>query len=287
VGVGDVDGAAQGGDGERVLAAQVDVPLGRADGIRGDGHALDEGERVALDEHAVGERAAVALVGVAADELHVGGCRAHRLPLDAGREAGATAPAQPGGRDLGDDRLGGELDGAQQPGEAAVLPVGGEVGRLDDPDAGEGHPVLAGHPRVVVDGPDAPVGVVEGTVEQRPHLGLGDVAVPDPAALGLELDERLEPQHPPRAVAAHRDPGGRDRLGDGVGTRGDGRAVAGDPRGAHACHPAVRASMRSGERAVCSAPSICPDGPWAHRPRQNTSATSTSSEALQRSVAAV
>ena len=36
---------------------------------------------------------------------------------------------------------------------------------------------------------------------------------------------------------------------------------------------------------MCRVPSICPDGPWAHRPRQNTSATSTSSAALQRFVA--
>jgi hypothetical protein len=77
--------------------------------------------------------------------------------------------------------------------------------------------VLPRQPVVLVDDPHVAVGVVERAVEQRPHLGLGDVAVADPATLGLDLDERLEPQHPPRAVAPHRHTGGRDGVGDGIG----------------------------------------------------------------------
>ena len=150
----------------RVLAAQVDVPLGGADGERRDRHALDQRERVALDQHAVGEGAAVALVGVAADELHVGWCRAHRLPLDAGREARAATTAQPGCRHLGDDLLGRQREGALETDQPAVVAVGGEVGRLDDPDPGEGDAVLPGQPLVLVDDADAALGVVERAVEQ-------------------------------------------------------------------------------------------------------------------------
>ncbi len=278
MGVGDVDGPPQRADGVGVLAAQVDVALGRADRERRDRHPLDERERVALDEHPVGEGAAVALVGVAADELHVGGGGAHRLPLDAGGEAGAAATAQPGRRHLGDDLLGGERQRPFQPAQPAVLAVGGEVGRLDDADPGERDAVLTGQPVVLVDDPDAALGVVERAVEERPDLGLGEVAVPDPAALGLDLDERLEPQHPSRAVAAHRDPGGRDGVGDGIRTEGDGGGVAGHPGGRHRHHPPVRASSRSGDSAACRAPSTVPDGPTAHSPRQNTSPTSTSAE---------
>ncbi len=50
----------------RVLGAQCRRSPRRADREAGDRHALDQRERVALHQHAVGEGAAVALVGVAA-----------------------------------------------------------------------------------------------------------------------------------------------------------------------------------------------------------------------------
>jgi hypothetical protein len=80
-------------------------------------------------------------------------------------------------------------------------------------------------------------------------------------------------------------PAASEGLGDGVGADGDGRGCRRDPRGAHACHPAQGLDALGGERGVQRAVDL-PDGPCAHRPRQNTSATSTSPEALQRSVAA-
>jgi hypothetical protein len=90
-------------DGMRIFGAQIDIALGRADRDAGDRHALDQHEGVALHDHAVGEGAAVALVGVA-DDVFVAGLRVvHGLPLDAGREARAAAPAQAGGGDLLDD----------------------------------------------------------------------------------------------------------------------------------------------------------------------------------------
>ena len=62
----------------------------------GDGHAFDEDERIAFHDHAVGERAAVALVGIADDVFLVGLGVGDRLPFDAGRKARAAAAAQPG-----------------------------------------------------------------------------------------------------------------------------------------------------------------------------------------------
>ena len=66
-----VEGVLEALDGQRVLGADVDVALVRADGVAGDGHALDDAVRVAFEHAAVHERAGVALVGVAEDVLGV------------------------------------------------------------------------------------------------------------------------------------------------------------------------------------------------------------------------
>jgi hypothetical protein len=58
-----------------------------------------------LHDHAVGEGAAVAFVGIADDVFPVGAGLRHGLPLDPGRETRATAAAQPGRRDISKDRL--------------------------------------------------------------------------------------------------------------------------------------------------------------------------------------
>ena len=151
VGIGDVDGSAQGRHGVRVFAAEIDVPLARADGIRRDRHSLDEGEGVAFDEHPVGEGPGIALIGIAADELDVGGGGAHGLPLDARGEAGAASAAQPGGGDFADDLLGGQGEGAAEAGEPAQFPVGRDVRRLDPPNADKGHSMLTREPGVLLD----------------------------------------------------------------------------------------------------------------------------------------
>ena len=78
----------------RVFAAHIDITLRGAHRMGGDGHALDQLKRVALHRHAVGEGAAVALVGVADDVFAGAGGSRHRLPLDARREPRAAAPAQ-------------------------------------------------------------------------------------------------------------------------------------------------------------------------------------------------
>ncbi len=83
-------------DGQRVLVADVDDALGRAGGEGADQHPLDDAVRVALEHRAVHVGAGVALVGVADEELAAAvGLLGEQLPLEAGREAGAAAAAQP------------------------------------------------------------------------------------------------------------------------------------------------------------------------------------------------
>ena len=106
-----------------ILRPDVDVALAGADRVGRDRHALDEHERVALHHHPVGEGAAVALVGVAADELQLIDAVEHGLPLDACREARATAAAQPGVGHLGDHVGLRHLQGPTQSREAAVREV--------------------------------------------------------------------------------------------------------------------------------------------------------------------
>ena len=91
--VGDLDRGPQRGDRVRVLRADVDVALARRRprGRRSSMPSIS-GERVALDQHPVGERAAVALVGVAADELQVVDAVEHGRHL---MPAGKPAPPRP------------------------------------------------------------------------------------------------------------------------------------------------------------------------------------------------
>ena len=91
---GQSNGRVELGNGVRIFAADIDVALLRADRMGGDRHALDQLEGIAFHQHAVGEGAAVALVGVADDVF----ARARRLgdgaPLDPGRKPRPAAPAQ-------------------------------------------------------------------------------------------------------------------------------------------------------------------------------------------------
>ena len=106
--LGLLDGDLQTLDGDGVFGADVDVALLSADAVAGDGHGLNDAVGVALQYGAVHEGAGVALVGVAADELHpVGGDGVvGELPLPARGEAGAAAATEAGGQNLVNDLLG-------------------------------------------------------------------------------------------------------------------------------------------------------------------------------------
>src|ERR1035437_8536139 len=100
--LGLLDGGLQPLYGQPILAAHVDVALLRADGVAGDGHALQHAVRIAFEDAAIHKRAGIALVGVADDVLDGRGLLGDQLPLKAGGVARAAASAQPALLDLGD-----------------------------------------------------------------------------------------------------------------------------------------------------------------------------------------
>ena len=92
-------------DGVRIFGADVDVAIGGAHRDAGNGHAFDQHEGVAFHDHAVGEGARIAFVGITDDVFLLRPGVGHRAPFDAGGEASAAAAAQAGGDDLLDDRF--------------------------------------------------------------------------------------------------------------------------------------------------------------------------------------
>ncbi len=82
------------GDRVGVFRARIYVAFRGTDGEAGDHHALDQYERIAFHQHPIGERAGVAFIRIADDELAFALRVSGGLPLDAGREACATATAQ-------------------------------------------------------------------------------------------------------------------------------------------------------------------------------------------------
>src|SRR5487761_269431 len=102
LGASDLQRAAEDLDRMRIFRADVDEAFGRADRDTGDGHTFDQHEGIALHDHAVGEGAGIALVGVADDVfLRRSGLR-RGAPLDSGREPRSAAPAQARANDLFD-----------------------------------------------------------------------------------------------------------------------------------------------------------------------------------------
>ena len=118
-----------------VLAADVEVALGRAGREGGDRHRLDDRERIALEQDAVLERAGLGFVGVADEVVRLGRLGRDGGPLAAGREGRAAAAHELRGGDLGDDRFRPDLERAGQGRVAAVGSVVVERGRVDDADA--------------------------------------------------------------------------------------------------------------------------------------------------------
>ena len=88
------EGCIEDANGARVFRAGVDIALGSADCEGGDDHTFDQGKRIALHQHAVGEGAGIAFIGVADDELARAGGFGGGAPFDAGGKTGATAAAQ-------------------------------------------------------------------------------------------------------------------------------------------------------------------------------------------------
>ena len=110
--------------GERILAAHVEVAVLAAGRVRGDRHRLDHGERVALHDHAVLERAGLGLVGVADQVVRAARLARDGVPLAPHRERGAAAADEVGVDDLADHALGAEVD---RPPQRVVAAVGAVV----------------------------------------------------------------------------------------------------------------------------------------------------------------
>ena len=182
----------------RIFRADVDVALGGADRDARDRHALDHHEGIAFHDHAVGKRAAVAFVGVADDEFPVGAGLRHRLPLDAGREAGAAAAAQSGGRDVGEDRVRAQR---QRPLKALVAVMGAVIldrARIDHAAAREGQASLPLQPGDFVSDtqPQRMRAVGDHRFEYRCCVGPVDRTVGDAALRRGDLDHWLQPVQP-------------------------------------------------------------------------------------------
>ena len=92
-------------DGERVLRAHVHVSLPRAHGPPRDGHGLDDGVRIALQNAAIHESPGIALVGVAKHVFEIPGAGLGELPFHAGRETGPASAPEAAGLDLFNDIL--------------------------------------------------------------------------------------------------------------------------------------------------------------------------------------
>jgi hypothetical protein len=203
--VAEITVAASGGDRHvhrldrvRIFRADVDVALGGADRDAGDRHTLDHHERIAFHQHAVGEGAAVALVGVAADVLLAAPGLGHGAPFGAGRKTGAAAPAQARLDDVVDDRVRAQLQRALEAAIAAVSAIVVDRTRIDDAAASEGQPCLPLQPGDLFGRAELERmrRIRHNRIENRADLRRCHRSVGGPAGRGLDLQHRFEPIQP-------------------------------------------------------------------------------------------
>jgi hypothetical protein len=238
-----------------VLAADVEVAPARADGVAGDRHRLDDGERVTLQQDAVLERPWLRLVGVAHDVLRVGRLTGDGGPLATRREGCAAAPHELRRRHLGDHAVGSKVERTVERRVAAVGAVVVERRRIDDADPAQ-EPQVArrrlaaggggagdagcadrlgragragfepGDDRRAVGGGDThPVALLAGGRHER---GRGEVAQADarrsqPADRSVAARLALRPDRPSQVLADPFRPG--DPAGDVVADVGDDRGT--------------------------------------------------------------
>ncbi len=264
----------------RVLGAQVDVSLRRADGNTRDGHALDQCQGIPFHQHAVREGAGVALIRIAGDEFLLRRLIQDRLPLDAGRECGAAPTAQAGIRD-------GLYDGFRAHGKSPAQTlvtvmdhVVRDADRIGDADARERQALLTCQPGDRRRGPERqgvrPPGQETGG-EKSWNLRWRDGPVGHSPGRCSHLHHRLQPvqaagpvANEPKLEAARRglladgvrDLGGPERQGTGVSRNVN--------RGGHCLRSRseMRPSNRSGVTRPNSRPSIIAAGEQAQFPKQ-------------------
>ena len=100
MGAGLLDGDPHPLDRQRVLGADVDVTLPRADGVRRDQHAFDHRMRIRFEETPVHVGARIAFVAIPDEVLRDPRLRPARPPFRSCGEPAASTPTQPRPRDL-------------------------------------------------------------------------------------------------------------------------------------------------------------------------------------------
>ena len=155
----------QAADRQRVLGADVDEPLLRADRVRRDQHPLEDGVRITLDERAVHEGARVALVCVADEESPRAVRVAAGPPLPPGGEAGPAAAAQAGDPDEVDHVIGRQGEAALEREVAVARQVVIHDLGVDDPAVAQHETSLRRQHRVVGEAGDG--GRTPGAVSAR------------------------------------------------------------------------------------------------------------------------
>ena len=159
---------------------------------------------IAFHDHAVGEGAAIAFVGVADDIFLLRRRRRHGPPFDAGGEACAAAAAQAGIDHLFDRRFRPDLD---RLGEALIAAMGFvifEAARIDDAAMLEGEAGLVLEERNLLDQAEAQamrLAFEHAGVDQLLDIRRLDRPVADAALRPRHFDQRLQPIHAARAGA--------------------------------------------------------------------------------------
>ena len=104
---------------ERILAANVEEAALAAGGESGDRHRLDDGERIAVEQHAILERAGLRLVGVADEIVRTRRLLGDRVPFAAGGKRGAAAAHELRVDDFANHGVGADLERLAQRVESA------------------------------------------------------------------------------------------------------------------------------------------------------------------------
>ena len=79
---------------QRIFGSDIEISVLAASGDRGDGHRLDDRERIALHKDAILERSRFGLVRVADEVVRAHGRARDRVPLATREEGGAAAAEQ-------------------------------------------------------------------------------------------------------------------------------------------------------------------------------------------------
>ncbi|GFO81984.1 MAG: hypothetical protein A49_16110 [Methyloceanibacter sp.] len=256
---GRVDRGTQRLDRVGIFGTDIDIAVGGAHGDARDGHALDKHEGVALHDHAIRERSAIAFVRVADDIFLLRRGIGDGAPLDPGGEARAAASAKARSQHLLDDRVGPRLDGPFQAGIAAMRLIVLQRTRVGDADAGEGEAGLVLEPGIVVHHADAFLVRLAGenaVVDQSADLGRLDRTVSDAALIGFDLDQGLKPVHAPGAGADDLEIEAAllgflfKPLGNRLGAHGERARIPGNINAGQDCASLSSSSSRSSSRAA-------------------------------------